>query len=464
MDIDFNLKVLSFKRKIFISKEWVRFGIILLAVLTSMIAAYWGPYRILILLMALLGSIAGALVLLKQPNLGFILIFLGGMFVPYSGPAGVNVAIFAVALMIGVWLMDMLVVQREFRLINSRALLPVAVMLAISVIAFFMGQVPWFVFANQAPLDAQAGGFAIFVLSLGGMLVAAHLIQDIKWLKIIVWTFIGLGAIYVFGRLVALPIDRLYQRGFTAGSMFWTWLVTLAFAQAFFNTRLKVSARVLLYGIVLATMFVALVRGYDWKSGWVPPLVAIAVMMGLKYKRLVILTVPFALIAVGNLAVRLIASDRYSWGTRVDAWEIILEISKVSPLFGLGFSNYYWYTPLFPIRGWVVSFNSHSQFVDLIAQVGVLGVLCFLWLFFEMGRLGWDLLKIQLPDDFAKAYVYGTFAGVIATLAGAFLGDWVLPFVYNVGLSGFRASVLPWIFMGGLLAVEQFIIKKVRVV
>jgi hypothetical protein len=301
-------------------------------------------------------------------------------------------------------------------------------------------------------------------LSLGCMLVAAQLIQDVKWLKIIVWTFIGLGAIYVFGRLAALPIDRLYQTGFTAGSMFWTWLVALAFAQAFFNTKLKMSVRVLLYGIVLVTMFVAAVQGYDWKSGWVPPLVAIAVMMGLKYRRLVILAVPFALITAGNLALRLIASDRYSWGTRVDAWEIVLEISKVSPLFGLGFSNYYWYTPLFPIRGWAVSFNSHSQFVDLVAQVGILGLLCFLWIFFEMGRLGWDLLKIKLPDGFAKAYVYGTFAGGIATLVGAFLGDWVLPFVYNVGLSGFRSSILPWIFMGGLLAVEQLIIRKVRVV
>jgi hypothetical protein len=241
-------------------------------------------------------------------------------------------------------------------------------------------------------------------------------------------------------------------------------LVALSFSQFIFNRNLKRFIRIFLLIMVIVIFYVAMIRGYGWKSGWVPPLVAILVMMSLKYKRLAILAVPFALISVGTLSARLIASDRYSWGTRVDAWEIVLEISKVSPLFGLGFSNYYWYTPLFPIRGWVVNFNSHSQFVDLVAQVGILGLLCFLWIFFEMGRLGWDLLKKQLPDDFAKAYAYGTFAGVVSTLVGAFLGDWVLPFVYNVGLSGFRASVLPWIFMGGLLAVEQFMIKKVRVV
>ena len=90
---------------------------------------------------------------------------------------------------------------------------------------------------------------------------------------------------------------------------------------------------------------------------------------------------------------KLISSDQYSWGTREDAWAIVLKISQVNPLFGLGFSNYYWYTPLFRIRGFAVSFNSHSQYVDLIAEVGVIGLLCFLWIFFETGRLSWRLSK-----------------------------------------------------------------------
>lgn len=35
------------------------------------------------------------------------------------------------------------------------------------------------------------------------------------------------------------------------------------------------------------------------------------------------------------------------------------------------------------------------------------------------------------------------------------LGDWVLPFVYNVTFNGLRASVLGWIFLGGLVALER---------
>jgi hypothetical protein len=40
------------------------------------------------------------------------------------------------------------------------------------------------------------------------------------------------------------------------------------------------------------------------------------------------------------------------------------------------------------------------------------------------------------------------------------LGDWILPFVYNVGFSGFQASVLVWLFLGGLVAVEQMAVES----
>jgi O-antigen ligase len=104
-------------------------------------------------------------------------------------------------------------------------------------------------------------------------------------------------------------------------------------------------------------------------------------------------------------------------------------------------------------------FNSHSQYVDLIAQTGYLGLLSFLWVFFAFGRLSWKISK-QLTDGFERAYAHGVLAGIIATIVAAFLGDWVLPFVYNVGLSGFRASILPWIFMGGVISLEQMLLSK----
>jgi O-antigen ligase len=456
MDLDINLNFLFFRWKISISRQWIQFGIIAGVVLLSTYISFWGSYRIKMLIPIVLGGLGGLIVLLKQMRIGFLLVLVAGMFIPFTGPGGVNATVLMVALLLGLWLMEMLVVKRRFLFVQSPVMLPVILLLVVSFIAFWMGQLPWFVFADQAPLDSQIGGFAIFVFSLGLMAATVNLI-DIKWLQLIVWTFIGFGAIYIFGRAFRLPVDRLYQLGFTANSMFWTWLVALSFSQAFLNNKLKRNVRGLLLLITLVTFYVALVQGYDWKSGWVPPLAVIVVILALKYPRLVLLAIPFALMAAGYLIVGLIASDEYSWGTRVDAWIIVLEISKASPIFGLGFSNYYFYTPLFPIRGWQVSFNSHSQYVDLLAQVGFLGLFCFFWVFYEVGRTSWKMIN-RVPDGFAQSYSYGVLAGIVGTLVASFLVDWVLPFVYNIGFNGFRASVLPWIFMGGMVAIENAIL------
>jgi len=62
-----------------------------------------------------------------------------------------------------------------------------------------------------------------------------------------------------------------------------------------------------------------------------------------------------------------------------------------------------------------------------------------------------------VPEGFARAYVYGALGGLAGTLVAGMLADWLIPFVYNVGLAGFRTSVLAWLFLGGLVAMEQVI-------
>jgi O-antigen ligase len=135
------------------------------------------------------------------------------------------------------------------------------------------------------------------------------------------------------------------------------------------------------------------------------------------------------------------------------------QIIRINPILGLGFGNYYWYTPLFPIRGYAVSFNSHNNYLDIVAQMGLVGLICFLWLIWEVGRLGWRLRE-RVPGGFAQAYVYGALGGLAGMVFAGMLGDWVLPFFYNVGLSGFRSSVIGWFFLGGLVSLEQMMMRQ----
>jgi hypothetical protein len=462
MNVDFHLKIFSLDRRITINKKWIQYAIMLVVILISIGAAYWGSKKIMLALVGVMAGIAGFLALLRYPNLGFIMLFFGGMFVPFAGPGGFNASILTVILMIVLWLMDMFVVKRKFEFVKSRPIRPASYLLLVSILAFAIGQISWFPFARQAPIDAQIGGFAIYFFLVLAMILTANILRDVRWLKAIVWTFIGLGFIYVLGRTIHLDIiDRIYAHGVYANSMFWMWMVALPLSQAIYNNHLNFRTRVMLYGVVVLTFYVAFVQQNDWKSGWVPAALVAAVLVGWKFRKVIPFVVPFVAAVGFYLAQDLIATDQYSWGTRVDAWLVVLGISSTSPIIGLGFANYYWYAKVFTIRGYYIKFNSHSQFVDIIAQTGILGLACFMWILFEIGRLAYKLMN-QLPEGFAKAYSYGIFASVFGSLMAAFLVDWLLPFAYNIGLDGVRASILPWVFFGGLISLEQIYLVNQR--
>jgi hypothetical protein len=53
------------------------------------------------------------------------------------------------------------------------------------------------------------------------------------------------------------------------------------------------------------------------------------------------------------------------------------------------------------------------------------------------------------------AYVNGMLAAGAGALVLMLFADWILPFVYNIQFVGFQASVLVWLFLGGLLVLDN---------
>jgi hypothetical protein len=416
--------------------------------------------RIPELMVTVLFGAAGFALFLRWPAMGLVSCLVGGALVPFAWQGGFNLSQIGLALMLGVWFLDALVVRKTFQLVPSRTMLPILAFACVSILSFYLGQFSWFPFARNAPIVAQLGGLTINLLSVGAFFLVAHLVDDLRKLQMLTWSFIILGSIYILGRFMEQGwIDRVYQIGFTSGSLFWTWLAALMAGQAVSNRRMHPALRLALGAMVFLTMFVAIKQAYDWKSGWFPPLVAIAVIIIARYWHRVRYFAPLALIPFYFLVTTSIGQEDWSWSTRLDAWAIVLNIASVSPILGTGFANYYWYTPLFRIRGYAVVFNSHSQFVDLIAETGLVGLACFVWIFGEISLLGLRLVK-SAPEGFAEGYVFGVLGGVAGTIVAAYLVDWVLPFVYNIGMNGFRASIVAWIFMGGLVSIEQIVRRQ----
>jgi O-antigen ligase len=237
------------------------------------------------------------------------------------------------------------------------------------------------------------------------------------------------------------------------------WLSALAFSQLFLNPQLKTPTRVFLIALLLAVFYQTFIWGREWVGGWAPAAISILAILAINRSRLsniLILVVGVGLLAGSGILMSTLSSgdNPYSLSSRLEAWRVLGSLVQVNPVFGTGLANYYWYTRIFPIWGNYVSFNSHNNYMDILIQTGLLGLACFLWFFYESARLGWKLREIA-PAGFERAYVYGALGGLIGTVIAAFLGDWVIPFVYNVGLAGFRFSMLGWLFLAGLVIIER---------
>lgn len=442
----------------------VRGAIIVSVILTSAGVALTAADQILGLSVIALAGIGVARIVFGNPALGVLMIIPASVFVTYGLAAGNSTSVGSNLLLVialtAIWLINGARNGFKDLLPKSGTVAPILALCAIAVLALAFGRLPWFAFAGQAPLTAQLGGLATFLLSAAVFLLAATQIRSVGDLGWLTWILIVVGALVVASSIfrgLLSPIQGLIARGST-GSLFWTWLAAMAFSQVVGNARLRRSIKIVLLMVIAGIFQTHFLGTSSWVSGWLPPLVAMIVIVWVRSLKLGAgLTVAgFAMIiaAFQERVAEVISSNQYSLLTRLEAWKIAGEILQVNPVLGLGPANYYWYAHLFPILGYSVQFSSHNNYVDIVAQTGLLGLMAFIWFAVAMFFLAHRLLSVA-DDGFERAYVLGVIGGLFATLVSGMLGDWVIPFVYNVGLTGMRASLIGWLFLGGLVALDQ---------
>jgi hypothetical protein len=411
--------------------------------------------------------IAVSLVIMRYPQLGIVGIIVSALVVPFAIGTGTQTQLplpfLAIPALWGFWFIANIYYRRPISALNTRVSLVLLGFMAASSLSLLSGYLPWNAFAELASIRAQLGGWALFVFSAGALLLTGLLIDSTKWLKVVVITFLGLAFAYLLIRTVpTVPfLNRLFVSDAT-GSVFWIWIVALAGGQLLFNKQLNVQVKVVLTLILVCLFYVSFINpiARTWASGWAPALAVLCLLIVLRWPRLsIVLGSLLAIVLIINyrfvVDVVLEGDNAYSLITRGAAVEVLLKIIEADPWLGLGPANYYFYTPLYSILGYYVSFNSHNQYIDILAQVGIIGMIFYLWTFAELILLALRLRPRVAHDGFATGYLFACITGAAGMLLTGMLGDWVIPFVYNIGVAGFRASVLGWIFLGGLLTLNH---------
>lgn len=442
---------------------------IILAIL--LLSAYLGrrasPRIVWFITLAVVGGLS-VLLLTKTMKFGLLVLILISFFVHWELGSGTNISIngtlMLAAFLVGIWLFSMLVIEQDIRLVPSRVNKPAIAFIIATTVSLIAGNINWIPSAYEsASFPAQLGAYAIYVLSVGMLLFVGNRIYNIKWLRYFTWLFLAVGGIYILIQLIP-SFNPFAYRIFVGGSLssiFITWTAAMALGQALFNNDLRLSWRIPLLLLAGGIVYLYWILDKEFIAGWLPPLIALWVITWLRsWKFGLIVTITGLVMVIAffpNLYSNVYTpTQQYSTMSRSATWPIMWELIKANPILGLGPANYYYYTPLYSLLGWFVNFNSHNNYIDIIAQTGFVGFGIFLWLIFELGRLGFKL-RNQVSDFFSKGYVNGVIGGLIGALAAGFMADWFLPFLYNIGIPGFRSSVIAWIFLGGLISIETIL-------
>lgn len=425
--------------------------------------------------LGLLAAGAGGLLLLARPSLGLFGLVAAALLLPLEIGTGTEVRLNPVTLLIpavaGVWLLAGLR-RGELALLPSRVHRPLLLFLAAGLLSLLVGRAAWdpTVPVGGSFLLVQLAQWAIFAFSALAFWLTAHLARDEETLWRLTAFFLLVGGGVAILRLVpglGGQVNRLTTAAFIRAP-FWALLAALAGGQLLWNGRLSSAWRLFLATTLLVGVYYGFFINRESSSTWVGIGAALGVLIWLRFPRL---RWPLVIIAVALVVVDILFPYVWEFAGGDDAWfstggsrlaliERVVEVTLRNPITGLGPAAYRPYANMTPLVYehifWVdPRVNSHNNYVDLFAHGGLLGLILFGWFAAEYTRIGIRLHR-RYTDGFAAGYVNAMLAAGAVALVLMLFADWILPFVYNIGFPGFQASVLVWLFLGGLVVIEQF--------
>ncbi len=426
------------------------------------------------LALALLIASIGAVLLFNQPVLGLVGLVIAAVWVKQPIGTGTEVELNAATLLIpllsGLWVLTRIRRKGNWRLPN-RIGLPLLLFLIMGLISLLVGNVLWNPMVPRSSnfILVQLAQWTIFAFSAGVFVLAGNLIPDEKWLRRVTCFFLlaaGIPALLRLAPGIGLDIRQLTTIVFIRAP-FWALLTALAGGQLLFNRKLSLGWRVFCLLVVGATAVYVLFEQQEAASNWVGVGSVVALLVWLRWPHLrwpIIILIVIALFS-GFLwpLIWQFAGGAEEWnisgGSRLVLAIRVIEDTLQNPITGLGPAAYRLYGATRPLLYqhivWVnPRISSHNNYVDLFSHVGLVGLVIFFWFVIELGRLG-IRLRSRYSGDFAAGYINGVLAAGGGGLVLMLFADWILPFVYNIGFPGFQASLLLWLFLGGLLVLAD---------
>ena len=418
-------------------------------------------------LLAAVAAVPVLLVTLRWPESGVLGLLLTAAFVRVTLPTGTQSRIVAslvlTALLVMLWPVRNMVEKRPL-LKPSPVNRPIVAILVGSVVSYIWCLifrdplvVPW----RTWPI-VQIAALAVMLLLPGALLLTANTISDLRWMRVLYWATVGIGALSLL-----LKFARVDARFINTGGLFSLWFVSLVYGQILFNREISTPLRLALVGLLALWMYDRFILNTHWLAGWVPPFLAIGVLTFLKSRKwfVLMLVMMAALLALewrGFIQEVIAGESAESGVTRLTAWMVNWRVTGRHLLFGTGPAGYaVYYMSYFPNE----AMATHSNYIDILSQLGIVGLGLYLWLLGTLVSVGLQAWRQERQGGgFAAGLAAGMLGGCAGVILAMALGDWLIPFVYTQTIAGFDYAVYAWLWLGVMVSLAErgagFILHK----
>ncbi len=406
----------------------------------------------------------GAMLLLRhgQSTHAILGIVVTAAMVRFSLPTGTEsrivMSLVVTAGVVAWWILKMLVHDKQLVLKRAPTNVPLLGFVATCIISYFWSNVfrdPLVIVWNSWPF-VQLGGLAVMILLPSAFLITSNCLQEIKWIIWLTTIILVVGAIAIAGYYLHINVSFLQVR-----PLFPTWVMALAYALALFDRRLPWWVRLLLLALTGGWFYRVFIQRFRWLSAWMPSLSALGMISLFRsYKLVLILLVLlciFTYINRNEIMEQIYAERLESGDTRLDAYLHNWRVTGKHFLFGVGPAGYaVYYMTYFPTE----AMASHSTYIDILSQTGIVGLGFFLWFFAALFKVGWRLWRrTRERADFTEAFTVAAIGGYVGTILAMALGDWIIPFVYTQTIAGFDYAVYTWVLLGAALGLYHIVSK-----
>jgi len=360
-----------------------------------------------------------------------------------------------------VWLFRKGVVERKFDVRSALTNWPIVLFILTVVISYiwsgaFVEQSASYTFAQKSLVRLMTA--IVLIVSPLTLVLFTNAFRTKNAFRTFTWWLIAIGLVMGILRLATGTIfPPLNAKG-----QFPTWFTALAFGQILFNKNLRWYVRLILLAGVGIWSQISLGLGLSWLSGWLPMVLVMGALITFYSRKiLVFLILVIAIWGVANTDFidKTFGGEQDESGkTRSVAWARALGVVGNHFLFGAGPAGYEYYFLAYGYYNGPTGTTdlSHNNYIDIIAQTGVVGFTLWLVMWGAQGLMIWKLFWKKIDDPFMNALKYSLVACYPAILVTMMLGDWVTPFPYTQSLAGIDYTIWAWMVSGLAIAVYYY--------